>query len=369
MKKVLILGVASVQMDAIIQLKNMGCIVYACAMADDGPGSKYADHFEMLNFSDIKALINYIKKENFDCVYSVGSDLAMPISAELSEKLNLPHFVSSKSASICNHKNEMRSFLGTDFEWNIQYQVLRNKDERIIVNFPFIMKPSDSQGQRGVRLIKNESYFMQEFENTKSYSRSGNVILEEYLYGNELSVNAYLVDGKVAFAVSSDRVTWPQFDVGLINKHVVPSENLSSMFQSDLSRLVSDTAEKLNIFNGPLYFQIKTKNGKPKIIEVTPRLDGCHMWNVLNYYTGVNLLKLTFEHLLFGKTEELNNLKPFDKKYISEYLCQAPNTPADYSVFIIPDYTLYSFNYYKTGDNVKAVNGRFEKIGYFIVEQ
>lgn len=33
MKKVLILGVASVQMDALVMLKKMGIETYACAMA------------------------------------------------------------------------------------------------------------------------------------------------------------------------------------------------------------------------------------------------------------------------------------------------------------------------------------------------
>ena len=44
-EKVLILGVASVQMDAILELKKMGYETYACAMADDGPGADVADHF------------------------------------------------------------------------------------------------------------------------------------------------------------------------------------------------------------------------------------------------------------------------------------------------------------------------------------
>ncbi len=368
MRKVLILGVASVQMDAIIELKNMGCSVYACAMADDGPGSKYADHFEPLNFTDIKALIAYIEKEKFDCIYSVGSDLAMPILAGVSEKLNLPHFVTAEAASICNHKDEMRSFLGDNFEWNIRYQVLRQANEQKQIAFPFIMKPSDSQGQRGVKLIENEKQFKEEFEKTKAYSRSGNVILEDYLEGKELSVNTYIVDSDVVFCVASDRVTWPQYDGGLIHKHIVPARALSSEFESELRRLVTAVARKFNILNGPLYFQIKLKGGHPKIVEVTPRLDGCHMWNVLQHYTGVNLLKLTFEHLLYNNTDELKNQRSSKEEYVLEFLCQKTNTPADYSTFAIPENAIYSYCYYRDGDNVRSVNGRFEKIGYFIMK-
>ncbi len=356
-------------MDAIEILKSMGLIVYACAKVDDGPGSQCADYFKQLDFSDIDKLIKYIKDENFDCVLSVGSDSAMLISAEISELLNLPCFVSSFSAKLCNHKDEMRSYLGNDYEWSIKYQVLKNDGEIIMLDYPFIMKPSDSQGQRGVKLVADKNCFINEFQRTKSYSKSGYVILEEYLEGIEMSVNSYMVNGKVVFLAISDRVTWPQFDAGLIHKHVVPSKYLNNSLENDIYELVKNTAGRLNIKNGPIYFQIKLKNSKPKIIEVTPRLDGCHMWKVLSCLTGVNLLKLNFEHLLYGKTDELSNMKMQDKRYAMEFMCQQPGTPADYSRFKIPDTALYTYKYYKDGEIVKAVNGRYEKIGYYIATE
>ena len=104
MKKILILGVAAVQMDAVIQLRKMGCTVYCCAMANDGPASRYADHFEQINFMEVEKLKKYMEKEKFDCVYSVGSDIAMPVVGKLSEELGLPYFVSYSSLRTSNQK-------------------------------------------------------------------------------------------------------------------------------------------------------------------------------------------------------------------------------------------------------------------------
>lgn len=47
-KKVLILGVAAVQMDAVSQLKKMGCETFTCAMAKDGPAADLSDHFNLI---------------------------------------------------------------------------------------------------------------------------------------------------------------------------------------------------------------------------------------------------------------------------------------------------------------------------------
>ena len=49
MKKVLILGVAPVQAEAIEKLKEMGYETHALAMKKDGPGADSADHFEEIN--------------------------------------------------------------------------------------------------------------------------------------------------------------------------------------------------------------------------------------------------------------------------------------------------------------------------------
>ncbi|WP_363551056.1 ATP-grasp domain-containing protein [Caldifermentibacillus hisashii] len=370
-QKVLILGVAAVQMDAIIELKEMGYETYACAMAKDGPGADVVDHFKEINILDIESLINYIKENKISLVYSVGSDLAMPIACHISERLNMPHFVSEETAKICNNKNLMRSTLGNDFKGNVKFQVVSSVEEEINLSFPFILKPADSQGQRGVKLIYSYEEYRDNFEDSKRYSRSGLVILEQYISGPELSVNGYVVNGQIVFLIPSDRETWPEY-TGLIHKHIVPTENLTTESSKELINIIEVACKKLGINNGPVYAQMKLEQGKPYIIEITPRLDGCHMWNVLKYYTGINLLELTFNHLLNNDISELIEKINSNNKdsYVLEFICQEPNTPADYLAYQnVVNNSLYRFNYYKSGENIRPVNGKYEKIGYFIYKK
>ena len=60
-KKVLILGVAAVQMDAVSQLKKMGCETFTCAMAKDGPAADLSDHFNLINILD-NTSVNFYRK-------------------------------------------------------------------------------------------------------------------------------------------------------------------------------------------------------------------------------------------------------------------------------------------------------------------
>ena len=362
--KVLILGVASVQMDAVEQLKEMGCETYTCAMAKDGPAADVSDHFELINILDESKLLAYIKSNHIDIVYSTGSDLAMPVVCRLSEKLGLAHFVPSKTADICNHKNLMRETLTKQCVGNISFKVL-DAIEKLDMDYPLILKPSDSQGQRGVYLVNSQLEFEKFFDRSISYSRSKKVIVEKYIGGQEVSVNAYVVNGKLKFFVVSDRETWPEY-VGLIHKHIIPSTKVSVEANLRIKQVVEDACNRIGILNGPVYFQMKIMDDCPYIIEMTPRLDGCHMWNVISRATGVNLMKLTFEHLLYNDISELDKRKNGISSMELVFFCQSPNTIMDRLRFRIPSDSVYNYFYYKTGDLVRPVNGVFDKVGYYI---
>ncbi|MDD4714966.1 MAG: ATP-grasp domain-containing protein [Oscillospiraceae bacterium] len=363
MEKVLILGVAAVQLDAIVMLKKLGYEVHACAMAKDGPGADAADCFHLINIVDEAALEECVVKNKIRAVYSVGSDIAVPIACRLSEKLNLPAFVSSKTAYICNHKNKMRQALGINCSGNIPFQVMERCGP-VKIEFPCIMKPSDSQGQRGIFLVRSQADVDRYFDAALQYSRERRVIIEHYVEGPELSVNGYMVDGNLRYMAISDRDTWPAY-TGLIRRHIVPSVNAGERQAALIYDVFFNACRLLGINNGPAYFQIKLENGVPFIIEMTPRLDGCHMWSVLEKSTGVNLLRLTFLHLLRGDIQELDHVFSNQIPYELTFLCQKPNTAFDGGAFEIPGDSEYSFYYYQNGDRIRPVNGRFEKVGYY----
>ena len=364
--KALILGVASVQLDAVLQLKEMGVETFAIAMAKDGPAADAADHFDIINILNEDAVVRHIQDNRIDAVYSTGSDLAMPVACRISERLGMPHFISSETAYICNHKDAMRPALGPGFEGNIPYQVL-SAPAPVSVGFPAILKPADSQGQRGIFLVHSQEEFDAHFEDAKKFSREGKVIVERYVDGPEVSVNGYMVNGVLRFMVASDRETWPEY-TGLIHKHVVPGKSFSPEAEGRMKRILQNACNRIGILNGPVYFQMKVMDDRPYIIEMSPRLDGCHMWNILARASGVNLMRLVFAHLLANDVSELDKAFPRVKPMELVFWCQKPHTYMDRSVLDLPDDAVDSFYYYQTGDFIRPVNGRFDKLGYYIRE-
>lgn len=364
MKKVLILGVAPVQAEAIDKLNEMGYKTYAIAMKNDGPGADVAQHFEEINIIDEAAVKAYIHDNQIDAVYSVGSDLAMPVANKLSEDLELPHFVSYDTAYTCNHKDAMRHKT-KGIEGSVPYEITKNQDFKTEIDYPVFVKPTDGQGQRGISLVEDETDLSEAIKKAIDHSREGSAIIERYIDGYEISMNGYVVDGKLLFSLVSMRETWPKYP-GLIHKHIIDPEidyPLDSIEQAIQAHL-----DELHIDNGPVYAQIKIMDNTAYIIEITPRFDGCHMHKLIQYYNQDDLLKKTFKHLLEQQPPTFDHtLEP--TPVILEFMCEAPNQSIDYEQFETPEGTIDTYHYYQQGDMIRPVNGVFDKVGFFIYPQ
>jgi len=361
----LILGIGNAQVDVLRHLKkNPGIEVHGLSNSKSGRGYEYVDFFSEVDISKREAVLEYARAQAIDYIYSVGSDVAMPTVMWVAEQQGLPHFVSSETAFFCNTKQLLRNAL-KDTYGAVTFEVLDESLSVYEVSYPAMVKPVDSQGQRGVTTVNSADELRSAYEHAVSFSRSKTVIIENKIEGPEISVNTYVKDGEVIFYLPSDRLAWEGFDGGVIHKHLLPT-TLTKQATENVRRLVTETLERLGIKNGPAYFQIKVHGEDPYLIEVTPRLDGCHMWHLIKKSTGVDLLDLTLKHLMGLAFSIPQDIKVTPS--VLEFVCQPPGT-----AYRTPKNVRshqYFESYYVNGQKVSSMNGKMEKCGYFInVEQ
>jgi hypothetical protein len=365
MKKFLVLGVGNAQIDLIKYLRVLGSVeIHACSYKAHGKGPNLVDFFEIINIADKQAVLDYVLKRDIDFVYSVGSDIAMPTACWVAEQARLPNYVSYQTAELCNNKHQLRQALG-DHVLNLKFTFADSPDELKWHSFPAMIKPVDSQGQRGVYKVHSLDELLEAFPKAISHSRSGKVIVEEYADGPEYSINMFISGGKIVFAQYSDREVWPELPGGIIHKHHLPCSVVDlekqSMVISDLETLLPS----IGLNDGPAYLQMKATNSGAKLIEVTPRLDGCHMWKAIFYFTGVDLLHSVVDGLMNTKQLETglvaNNMKD---SLTLEFICQPPDTKVSYAES--RPHWLFHEHYYNENETTPRMNGFMEKIGYII---
>ena len=247
----------------------------------------------------------------------------------------------------------------------MKYRRVKNEEELAGWEvYPTMVKPSDSQGQRGVFRVESPDELLEKLDTALSASRSRTVILEEVLKGPEVSANAFVVNGRVLVNEVSDRWVLAGYPGGIPRAHMLPAKRLNEVL-NDTRALVEQCIYALGIENGPVYFQIILTPTEPRIVEITPRLDGCHLWRLIRNVTGIDLMDATFR-LLAGqgvgdlKTREERNLRSL------VFFYQAPGAPFFRGEHAPPADALYTEFYLKDGQIVPPVNGHLEKVGYYI---
>ena len=299
-KRILILGAGNAQIDAIEYCKAHGYKVVGCSYTTVDCGIPHLDYFEQVDIKSMEGVADLARRYGVRAIYSVGSDLAMPTVMKVSEMLGLPHFISYETAETCHSKGKLREALGQGFEGNASFITARTLEEALeYTDFPGMMKPVDSQGQRGCFKVESADDIREHFAASLGYSFEGKVIVEEFI-------------------------------------------------------------------DGPAYYQIKLRNGTdPVLLEVTPRLDGCHMWNLIRHYCGADLLDACFRHLLEGASVLDGKYEMPAEEYSLAFMSKEPNTRFARDEFDTEgaEHVCY---YYDDGDRVLRINGYIEKCGYVI---
>ena len=291
---VLILGASVMQVPAIEAAKSMGWTVCVADRDAGAPGAGLADEFLPVDLSDKEGMLEAAKvliaNDGLDGVFTAGTDFSATV-AYVSENLGLPG-IPFEVALNASDKARMRAvFARAELPSPRFAAVDSGADPRgavVDLGFPLVVKPVDNMGARGVRRVDTADELTAAFEIAGEYSRTGKVIIEEYIEGPEFSLDALVYNGQISLCGIADRhIRFPPFFVEV--GHTMPSD-ASEDVQKAVIELFFDGIRALGITNGAAKGDIKYSASGPVIGEIAARLSGGYMsgWTY-PYSSGVNL--------------------------------------------------------------------------------
>ena len=176
---------------------------------------------------------------------SPGSDWPVGVAARVAERLGLPHPIDAATAALATSKQRQRERFA-----QAGVPQPRLLDEPAV---PAVVKAPDRQGQRGLTFVRTEGELPAAIETAVEASRDGRHIVEEYIDGPEVTVQAVSVDGAFHPLLVADRLTAdpPAFGVALAHVWPCVSETQGPIAAARAA------AEALGIRNGPTYTQIR----------------------------------------------------------------------------------------------------------------
>lgn len=369
-RSALILGALPGQADAMHRLRAAGWKVYACGHRRDGSGVEAADEFFVVDILDPEGVADLAERLDVDVVYSVGSDIAMPTVAAVSERLGLPLFHSSQTTQILHRKDLLRAFLAEKDLSPVDHRMLRSVDDLAgFATYPAIVKPVDSQGQRGITIVQDADEAAAALPTALESSHSGRAVIEELLIGPEVTVHVFVVDGEVKILPASDRVVWEGPLTGIPSAHVMPPRSIDAAQTEHMGDLIRRFVSALEVTEGPLYFQLIFTAAGPRIVEVAPRLDGCHLWRLIEVHTGFDILTACFTRML-GEPWPGDPVVPTGVSHTLRFHLTDPAVPFDPAAHSFAEYgeVVFEEMHVEPGELPRDTNGYVARLGYAITE-
>lgn len=295
MKKILIIGASVLQLPAIKRAKELGMYVGVADFNPKAVGIPFADEYFNVSTIDIDGVCEVAKKFKPDGIMTLATDMPMRSIAAACSQLSL-HGISTDTAVKATDKGEMIKVFqrsGVEHPW---FYIVKDTSEfseiKERLTFPCIIKPTDNAGSRGVVLVNKYSELDNAYIYSKEQSRSGAVIVEEYLTGREVSVEIIVLSGEIYVLQVTDKITTgaPHFvEMG----HTQPSR-LGDDNVEKIKDLAIRAVKAIGISDGPAHVEIMLTEKGPKLIEMGARMGGdCITTHLVPLSTGVSMIDAT----------------------------------------------------------------------------
>jgi biotin carboxylase len=309
MKKMMILGASILQLPAIEKASEMGLEVIAVDMNPEAVGFKVPGVIkEVISTIDTPAILKAAMRHKINGIMTLASDIPMQSVAVVSHEMGLAG-INEDTALKATNKAFMRDALreaGVPVPLFFRVkgkEAFKEAVEKVrVAGYKCIVKPADNSGSRGVDLLKEDADLDIAYDYTNHYSRGGEIVVEEYMEGPEVSVETLAVDGDVHVIQITDKLTTgaPYFvEMG----HSQPSQH-SEETRKRIAEVAVAANKAIGIQNGPSHTEIKVTKDGPKIVELGARLGGdCITTHLVPLSTGVNMVECSIRIALGEKPD------------------------------------------------------------------
>jgi biotin carboxylase len=291
-KRLFIVGASGLQLPAILKAREMGLMV---AVADYNPyaaGIPYADEYYAVSTIDEEGVYAAARDFKADGILTLATDMPMRAVAYAAERLGLSGIRYETAVKATDKGDMIRAFDAAKVAHPWYFVVdspgqLGAVMERLA--YPCVSKPTDNAGSRGVVLIHSREDVEACVAYSASQGRRGSVILEEYMRGEEVSVEAVVIEGDVRVVQVTDKLTTgePHFvEMG----HSQPSR-LHPADVEAIKDLAARAVRAVGIESGAAHVEVMLTADGPRMIELGARMGGdCIATHLVPLSTGVDMV-------------------------------------------------------------------------------
>ena len=378
-KRLLVLGGAYQHRKIVLAARKLGVITFVTDYLDiqDSPAKQIADFPLNCNIFDVDGLAEICAQYHIDGVIGPYLDVSQHPYQELCERLGCHCFGSREQHRVLTDKALFRDFClahGADIIPSYSEQEIISS---IDIDWPVLVKPSDSRGSRGQSICYSRQEAEAGIASARAESKSGRIIIEKYMgCKNDIQLVYIVIDGEPVLYKIEDRYTGadiPGLET-LCIATITPSKHREA-FMNKADKQVRDMIRALKLKNAPVFIQAFMDGDKARLYDPGLRMPGDDYDCGYTSVTGVDIPEMFIMFALTGKffaDDELHaKIAPCDDKYIAMLLpCLKTGKIAAITgiqeIAEWPEVVSFTVSH-REGETVGSYNDVRQRLGEFVI--
>ena len=369
--KALVLCGGVPQIALIKELKSRGIRTLLADMNENVGAREYADEFYKVSVLDVDAIRDLAKEQNVDFLITVCADQVLQVVAQVSEDLGLPCYIDFETAENVSKKSYMKTIFAKNGVPTSQFVIMDKLDTDKIahLSYPLIVKPVDAYSSRGVTKVTTPEDLQAAFDIAINISRSKNAIVEEFVEGDEVTVDAYIEKGKAHVLCLANL-----YKIGEDGKFIINRSRIPAKVSEDIANQIKDAVQKIadsfGLVNTPMLVQLITDGKKISVVEFCARTGGGMKFLMIKKTSGFDVVKAVVD-LTLGNIPHVEEFTPPQTITVNEFLYCNEGTLDHLEGFdellnegIIVDYKQFKLS----GAEFGKINSSGDRVAYISVE-
>ena len=365
---VLVIGGGVWQCDLIRSVRGQGLRAIVADISPEAPGRALADVFVAHDTNDVDGLCALVRSHDVRFVLADQTDRLVPVAAQINARLGLPG-IRPEVALRFTDKFAMRNALsGSSVVKMPRYAEISDlADARRRAEewgFPVVLKPKQAQASLGVFKVDDPQSLAVRFPAALAHSRDGRILIEEFVQGPEVTVEALSAGGRCHVLAVSEKAHYAT------NPCVARLLAYPPRFPGTVMEKVRSTAarvvETLGLIDGLSHAEYRVRDGEPFLVEVAARGGGNRIAStIVNHVSGLDVYAFLLRRRL-GDPSPLPDLKA--RAAILSFFTFGPGRVR--AIHGLPEAEAVAAEValpFAAGDTIKPPSDDRTRPGYFIV--
>lgn len=322
-KKLLVISSDSNDISFVQAAKDMGVYVVCCDRYQDwslSPAKQLADEAWNIDYTDTEAVAEKCRASGIDGVIAGYGEDRVAAACRIARAIGSPFYATEEQINITRNKQQFKELClknGVPVPINYCLKLPISEQERRAIAYPVIVKPSDNGGRKGISVCLEEAELDAALVYAQEQSKNGQVVVEEYIVGTEMSSVYTLSNGEISLSCVNDKYnSEDQGGVSRLCDLVLTPSRYYDLYMQTVDAGLRKLLKDIGALNGVANFQMMVGKDGIRVFEMGFRVNGNDDFKVIRKNNGIDFLKMLISHSLTGDMgDDISKDNPCFKRY------------------------------------------------------